>query len=90
MGMEIESIIINAGITIFSLGLLAISLASYKKYKNMKLLFIGIVFLVFLVKGILLSLEIFYSEIISISSSTYWGLFDLIILILLFIATLKR
>jgi len=88
--MEIETIIISAFVTIFSIGLLAVSLASYKKYKNIKLLFVSLVFLVLLVKGILLSLSLFYDSIATLSSATYTGLFDLIILILLFLATLKR
>lgn len=88
--MEIYGIIISAAVTIFSLGLLLVSLASYRKYKNLKLLFVSIVFLVFLIKGILLSLSLFIDEIAVIKSTPYTGLFDLIILILLFIATLKR
>ena len=86
--MAIESIIINARITIFSLGLLIVSILSYRKYKNVKLIFVSIVFLVFLIKGILLSLGLFYEEIAI--SSPYNELFDLIIIILLFMATLKR
>lgn len=88
--MEIQDIIISAFITIFSVGLLAVSLASYKKYKNLKLLFVSLVFLVFLIKGVLLSLGLFNEDIATILTSTYAGLFDLAILILLFIATLKR
>lgn len=88
--MEISEIVISAFITIFSIGLLAVSLASFKKYKNMKLLFVSLVFFVFLIKGILLSIGLFYEDITTILSSTYIGLFDLIILVLLFIATLKR
>ncbi len=88
--MEIQDIVISAFITIFSVGLLAISLASYKKYKNIKLLFVSLVFLVLLIKGILLSLGLFYEDLIMVNSMPYSGLFDLMILILLFIATLKR
>ena len=88
--MEIQDIIISAFITIFSVGLLAVSLASYRKYKNLKLLFVSLVFLVFLIKGVLLSLGLFNEDIAIILTSTYAGLFDLAILILLFIATLKR
>ena len=88
--MEIQNIIISAFITIFSLGLLAVSLASYRKYKNIKLLFVSIVFFVFLIKGLLFSLGLFYENITAFNSGTYMGLFDLIVLILLFIATLKR
>ena len=88
--MEIEGIIISAFITIFSLGLLTISFASYRKYKNPKLLFVSLVFVVFLLKGILLSVSLFYENIGNFLSETYIGIFDLIVLILLFIATLKR
>ena len=88
--MEIESIIIDAGITIFALGLFIVSLLSYRKYKKGKLLFVSLVFLIFLVKGILLSLSLFYIQFADIISNPYVGLFDLIILVLLFIATLKR
>jgi len=88
--MEIVSIIIDASITIFALGLFIVSLLSYRKYKNGKLLFVSLVFLIFLVKGILLSLSLFYSQFADIISNPYVGLFDLIILVLLFIATLKR
>ena len=88
--MAIYDIIISAFVTIFSVGLLAVSLASYRKYKNLKLLFVSLVFLVFLIKGILLSLGLFNEDISSILMSSYAGLFDLTVLILLFIATLKR
>ena len=88
--MEIENIVLSAFITIFSVGLLTISFASYKKYKNLKLLFVSFVFLVFLIKGILLSSSLFFSNITIFNSILYTGLFDLIILVLLFLATLKR
>jgi len=88
--MEIESIVINACITIFSLGLLIVSLMSYRRYKNAKLLFVGIVFFVFFVKGIFFSLSLFNEQLAALSSNPYVGLFDLTILILLFMTTLKR
>ena len=88
--MEIQAIVIYAFITIFSLGLLLVSLASYRRYKNIKLLFVTIVFLVFFVKGVLLSIGLFYEEIEGFVTDIYGGLFDLTILILLFIATLRR
>jgi hypothetical protein len=88
--MQMESIVISAFITIFALGLFLVSLASYRKYKNLKLLFVSLVFIIFLIKGILLSLSLFYNEIAEITTNTYYALSDLIVLILLFIATLKR
>jgi hypothetical protein len=88
--MEIQDIVISAFVTIFSVGLLAVSLASYKKYKNIKLLFVSFVFLVFLIKGVLISVSLFTDELAVLNSMPYTGLFDLMILILLFLATLKR
>jgi hypothetical protein len=88
--MDIENIIIAASITIFALSLFIISLVSYKKYKNTKLLFVGGVFFIFFIRGILLSLEIFYKQVSNILSNPYFELLNLTILILLFIATLKR
>ena len=90
INMELQLVIISAFITIFSLGLFIISLTSYRKYKNQKLLFVCLVFLVFLLKGILLSIQLFTNEFPLLNDSTSSGLFDLMILILLFIATLKR
>jgi hypothetical protein len=71
-------------------GLLAVSLASYRKYKNLKLLFVSLVFLVLLTKGVLMSVGLFTEEFAALNSMPYTGLLDLIILILLFLATLKR
>jgi len=88
--MEIEGLIINAGITVFSLGLLLVSILSYRKYRNNKLLFVSLVFLVFFIKGVMLSLGLFSQQLTEIISNPYFGLLDLIILVLLFIATLKR
>jgi len=88
--MEIVSIIIDACITIFALGLFIVSLLSYKKYKNTKLIFVSLIFLVFLIKGISFSLSLFYEQFVSILDNPYIGLFDLVVLVLLFIATLKR
>jgi hypothetical protein len=86
-------IVISATITLFSLGLLLISLKSYSRFKNKKLLFICIVFLVLLLKGVLFSLCMLFQEFAWLKTyvfSVYSGLFDVIILLLLFIGTLIR
>jgi len=88
--METVSIVLDAGITIFALGLLLVSLFSYRKYKNSKLLFVSFVFLIFFVKGAILSFNLFNNQLADVISNPYFGLFDLIILVLLFVATLKR
>jgi len=88
--MEIQSIIIDACITMFALGLFVVSMMSYKKYNNKKLLFVSLVFAIFLVKGIMLSLSLFNAEFAGFLSNPVIGIFDLVILVLLFMATLKR
>ena len=91
--MELVSVVISAGVTIFALGLLIVSLVSYKRFHKRRLLFISVVFIVFLVKGMFFTLSLFYQGIPAIDlvlTGTYSGVFDLVILILLFAATLKR
>ena len=88
--MEIYEIVLSAFITIFSVGLLFVSLASYKKYKNTKLLFISAVFVLFFIKAIIISYGLFDEEIYSLLSNSYFRLFDLAILMTLFMASLKR
>lgn len=91
--VPVEQIILSACVTIFSLGLLVVSLASYRRYRNGKLLVVSTVFFVFLVKGVLMSLSLFSSEFSMFNilvSGSYSGLLDLVILVLLFVATLKR
>ena len=88
--MELISIVIGACVTVFSLGLLIVAIASYRKHKTLKLLFVAFVFLVFFIHGILLSLVLFSQNLNFLISGNLSGIFDLIILILLFIAMLKR
>ena len=85
--MEIHDLLINAFITMFALGLLIVSIASYKKYKNVKLLFITAVFILFFIKAILFSYGLFDDDISTMISSSYFRLFDLGILIMLFLGT---
>ena len=90
MDMGLETLIISAFVTTFSLGLLIVSLVSYRKYKNLKLLFVSFVFVVLFIKGVLLSVTFFTKTPPNLDSVLSSGLFDLIILVFLFIATLKR
>ena len=86
----IEITVIFGFLTVFSIGLLTISLISYMKSKNQKILFVTGVFLIFSIKGVLLSLSIFITLPLIIISVPFLGIFDFIILSLLFIATLKK
>jgi len=81
--------IIYGFLTVFSFGLWTISVLTYQKSKNKKILFVNIVFLFFLIKGLLLSLSIFSNELIDFLSIPLFAVFDLLILFLLFMAVLK-
>ncbi len=83
-------VVLNASITVISLGMFIVSVLSYRKFKNMKLLFVSLAFFVFFLKGLIESLSLFTKEIAVIDSSVTLKLFDLCILMLLFVATLKR
>ena len=86
----IEGIILYACITIFSLVLSVVSLLSYRKYQTIKLLLISMMLLVFFVRGALLSLGLFVPLIAVFTSSIYIWVFDLIILAVLYITSLKK
>ena len=87
--MSVLDLFISASMTVLSLGFFILSMLGYLKRKNTKMIFVSLVFLVFLVKGILLSLGIFSSEIIVLNSSFNPWIFDLVVLVLLYVTSLK-
>ena len=88
--MQIDVIILGAAITIVSFNLFLVSLLSFWKYRNIKLVFTSIIFFFFLIKGVLLSLSLFYEQLAPLQSMLYLWVFDLVILVLLYITSLKR
>ena len=86
----LENSILFGFLTVFSFGLLIISICSYRKSRNKKLIFVNFVFLIFLLKGVLLSLSIFIEEIYDAVSIQWLALIDLLIICLLFISVLKK
>jgi hypothetical protein len=88
--MEIEFIIVSAAITIVSLILLLVTVHSYRIYRNTKLWFVIMVFLFFLIRGLLLSCALLYQPLAPMLSSYYLWIIDLVILTLLYVAALKR
>jgi len=85
-----EAMIIYGFLTVFSIGLFIISFLSFLKSHNKKLLFVTGVFLLFLIKGLLLSISLFIEIPTEIVSIQIFGIFDLTVLLLLFMATLKK
>ena len=90
VNIEIEYIVISAAISICSLVLFLSAILSYRKYRNQKLPFVILVFLFFLVRGVMLSVSLFYTPLAPFASSYYTWLIDLVILNLLYLAALKR
>jgi hypothetical protein len=88
--MIIIQTLIGACITIFSLGLLLISLSGYKRHKNPKLIFVSLVFILFLIKGLLLTLNVFFDDFIPLNFDPILGIVDIIMLLFLYMATFKR
>jgi hypothetical protein len=88
--MELLDLLINAFVTMFSLGLLLISVMSYRKYQSPKLVFIIVVFVLFLIKSLFFSYGLFNPEISQFVSTSYFRLFDFGILVMLFVGALKR
>ena len=85
-----ESIIIYAFITIFSIGLFSVSILSYSKSKNKLASLTQMIRSVFFIKGIILSLSLFLTELDIIITIPILAVFDFLVLFLLFIATLKK
>lgn len=88
--MEIETTILSACITLCAVVLFTISIASYRKHKNKRLLFVSIVFFLFLIKGVLMSLTVFIEQLMFLEYNLYFATLDLIMLLILFIAVLKE
>lgn len=86
--------LVNIGIvgitTVFSLGLVIISMISYRKSKNKKILFVSIVLLLFFIKNLFLSFFLFTGQIQNDFTILALELFDLLILVFLFIAVLTK
>ena len=88
--MEIENIIISGAVTIVSVILLLVAIHSYRISGNKKLRFVIMVFLFFLLKGILLSFGLIYEPLMQMITSYHMGIVDLIILTFLYTTALKR
>lgn len=77
-------------VTVLALVLLIISLLAYKRERSLKFLITALVFVIFLIKGIIMSLSIFTSHFKNESDIlTYSVFFDVAILLFLFFAGLS-
>jgi len=88
--MEIVSVILSACVTMLALALFIISLGSYRKHGGSKLLTLCSVFFIFFIKGLVMSSAEFLDEFLFLQCSPYIIVLDLLMLVLLFVSTLKR
>ncbi len=88
--MSVLELFILSIIIVISFGLLVLSLFAYRKNKNLKMLFISFVFLVFFIKVVLYNISLFVTEINIFDSMISIWIFDLVILVLLYVASMKR
>jgi hypothetical protein len=88
--MSLLNIIVVGFATVFSLGLFLISYASYRRSRNKKILFVGVVLFLFFIKNALLSINLFTLFIQNTSVIFMLELFDLLILVFLLTAVLTK
>lgn len=87
--MQIIELFLTASITMLALGLMILSLLGYRKNHNTKMLFITMVFFVFLIKGLLFTIDLFIEDFTIFESNLNIWFFDLAVLVLLYIVSLK-
>jgi hypothetical protein len=89
--VEMGIIVLYALITVISFALFIVTILSYRRYKIQKLVYISLVFLFFSIRGTLLSIGLFQEQIGLITTSGYFWVVDLLILLLLYVAySVKR
>jgi hypothetical protein len=88
--MEILELFIVSCIAVISFSLLVLSLLAYTKSKSIKMLFISFVFLVFFTKIVWYNISLYVADINIFDSIVNIWIFDLVVLLLLYIASMKR
>lgn len=87
--MEIFEVLVPI-VLVLAAVLLFISILAYKRERSWRLLLVGIVFAILLIKGIIMSIFIFTPGLDGVYDSiAFHMLFDVVILLFLFFAVLK-
>ena len=84
--MDAGILLLYAAITILSMILFVVTLLSYVKTRNRKLFFVSLIFLFLLIRGGILSVGLFYTQLGTLLSNGYIWVIDLLVLILLYVA----
>ena len=81
--MNIAENLIAAIVTALSLILFVIAMNSYRRAKKVRILVIGAAFLLFFIKGLIMTVVLFYFVTLK-DQITYLSIIDVIILLMLF------
>ena len=82
--------ILIAWMTVFSLTLLVISVLSYIRTRNHRIALVSLAFLLFSAKGVALSIGLYWPSVLAVATDLPSLLFDVLILLILFVATLRE
>lgn len=86
-GFELEKLL-NLGSGLLAIALFILTLYAYKRNKNKRLLYVSVAFLLFAVKGILISMEIFFGDWVWVDPVA--SILDFAILLSFFFGILKK
>jgi uncharacterized membrane protein len=81
---------LRAWIMIFAFILLIVSIVAYQRTKNKRVLIVSVAFVIFFVKGIILTIGLLDPSIEDLYSSGLGDLLDVLILVLLATTILKK
>ncbi|MEE9223237.1 MAG: hypothetical protein V3U51_00590 [Thermoplasmata archaeon] len=86
--MSLESILVGV-LVVLSFALFVTSVISYRRSGERRMALVAVAFLLILLKGILWTFGLFYSEIDIPTTFTLLAVFDVAVLVTFFVATLK-
>ena len=79
-----------AWMTVFSATLFFISLVSYSRTRSGRLVLVAMAFLMFCLKGVALSIGLYRPDILQVTTELPSLLFDVLILLILYFATVRE
>lgn len=87
--MAVENVIV-AAVMVLAFTLTFIAVLAWRRTRDAHVVFLGVAFAVFFVKGLVLTAALFFTEISLPTLIILWGAFDLVILVLFYGFTLRR
>nr|MDO8099198.1 hypothetical protein [Candidatus Njordarchaeota archaeon] len=87
--MILEDILISC-LLVLTTVMLVISVLSYRRTRGKRILLASLMFTLFLIESVVLTLGIFFIEIRAMISTTFFVLIDLAIVVLMFVGTYRR